>query len=459
MARWPGPGSVRVRAAGAGALFAALAFAAGLAGAGGPDDRAAAVRSVVAHACIVGHVAEAAAIGADLPGYRGLVGPPRAIDVTGWRIEFALDGATMAVSRFVPRGTLGRVTAELRTGADGPRAARPHLVAVADTTCRIHEARRLRYDSRGVPSVIEMLDENLAPTGRREPLDPPVPSAPDPGGVLVGLVDTGVNYLLPALAARLARSPGGGLLGYDYWDLDRRPFDADPVRSPLFPARHGTRTASLVARESAVARLVPYRYPRPDMGRMAALVDDAARRGVRVVNLSLASEDRARWRAYEAAVRRHPDILFVVAAGNRRRDIDRRPMYPAALDLANQLTVTAATGGGRIDGDANWGRRRVDLMAAADGLRATGFDGAERGVSGSSFAAARVTALAACLLAERPSFAAPALKALILARAVAAPDSHRVAHGFLPDPTTGRRGACAAGGLEPGGAGPYTTAR
>ena len=422
------------------------ALLAGASAAAGAPDPVETARIALARACAVSHVFEAAAIGPHLPGYKGPVGRARAIDVVGWRVEFLLDGATVALSRLAPRGRTGRVHVALRGANDEPL-----LVAVADVTCRVLQARRMLYDETGAPAAIERLDGDLAPTGRRDPVNPPVPAPPqfstpageERAGTPVGLVDTGVNYLLPEISARLARGADGGLLGYDYWDLDRRPFDSDPVRSPLFPARHGTRIASLVARESGVARLVPYRYPRPDMARMAALVADAAGLGVRIVNVSLASGDRARWRSYEAAARANPDILFVVAAGNRGRDIDREPMYPAALELDNQLVATAATGDGQLAGDANWGRRSVDLMVATDGLRAVGFDGVERAAAGSSFAAARVAALAACLLAARPGLSAPALRAAILARASKGAAPGRVAGGFLPDPTASRRGACA----------------
>ena len=420
---------------------ACAALLAGASAAAGAPDPVETARVALARACAVSHVFGAAAIGPHLPGYKGPVGRARAIDVVGWRVEFLLDGATVALSRLAPRGRTGRVNVALRGANDEPL-----LVAVADITCRVLQARRMLYDETGAAAAIERLDGDLTPTGRRDPVNPPVPALPPssmPSGVPVGLVDTGVNYLLPEISARLARGADGGLLGYDYWDLDRRPFDSDPVRSPLFPARHGTRTASLVARESGVARLVPYRYPRPDMSRMAALVADAAGLGVRIVNVSLASGDRARWRSYEAAARANPDILFVVAAGNRGRDIDREPMYPAALGLDNQLVATAATGDGRLAGDANWGRRSVDLMVSTEGLRAVGFDGAERAVSGSSFAAARVAALAACLLAAQPGLSAPVLREAILARASRSAEPDRVARGFLPDPTTRRRGACA----------------
>ena len=83
-------------------------------------------------------------------------------------------------------------------------------------------------------------------------------------------MDSGVNYLLPAIASRLARDADGAALGYDWWDMDPRPLDQDPSRSAFFPRRHGTRTASLLLEEAPLARLIPYRYPRADMSRMAA---------------------------------------------------------------------------------------------------------------------------------------------------------------------------------------------
>jgi len=212
----------------------------------------AAVRTVLTRACDVSHFAQAAEIGRGLPGFQGLGGRARAIDITGWRVELLLEDATLAVSRLVRRGTLGRIYLELR-GIDG----RAELAVTADKTCRVHDARRLRFGALGEPEYIEFLDETLRPSGRREPLNPAVPRGSDPGGVAVGLIDTVVNYLLPELSQRLARKSDGELLGYDYWDLDRRPFDADPVRALLFPARHGTCIARLLAREAPVARLVP----------------------------------------------------------------------------------------------------------------------------------------------------------------------------------------------------------
>ena len=163
---------------------------------------------------------------------------------------------------------------------------------------------------------------------------------------------------------------------------------------------------------------------------------------MRLVNLSLVSRDFARWSAYHAAARQHPQMLFVVAAGNNGRDLDQVPMYPAALPLANQITVTAATDSGHLMREANWGKRTVDLMVPAEGLLVTGFDGVRARASGSSYATARVTALAACLLAANPSWSVEELKSAIFARVIESADSDLVARGFLANPAIAERGAC-----------------
>jgi hypothetical protein len=345
-----------------------------------------------------------------------------------------------------PRGRLPHFMVQY----DGDQGSRPEVLAIVDDRCALRAARRLLYDRDGLAEWLEDLDDALQPKGNREPLNPPVPPHADPGGLAVAIIDTGVNYLLPEINQRLARDPTGALLGYDYWDLDERPFDVNPRRSAFYPDRHGTTIAGIVLAEAPVTRLLPYRYPRPDMSRMAVLIDHAANNGARIINLSLTSSDRAEWAAFEEAATRHPEILFVVAAGNDNRDIDRYPVYPAALSLDNLITVTAARADGHLARGVNWGPRTVDLMVEADGFLALGFDGRLSPVSGSSYATARVTALAACLLAARPNSSVARLRAQIFALARTPGASGYVAQGFIANPVEGNRGACFAGALFSG---------
>lgn len=374
-----------------------------------------------------------------IPGGTGIAEAPLEMrdTVVGREWRIALPGnAELRIKRFAPGGRLRRLVVEY-WAADPGGGVRPRIAAVADADCTIRHGRRLVYESESPQAAaIEYLDGELDPTGEREPLNPPVPAGTDPGGVGVALVDSGVNYLLPRIARQLARDDAGAILGYDYWDMDGRPFDANPARSPFFPQRHGTRTASLLLREAPQARLVPYRYPRPEMDRMEDLVDDAAAQGIGIVNISLGSGDRGEWEAFEAAAKAHPDTLFVVSAGNNGRDIDADPIYPAVLSLDNTITVTSADRDGEPARGSNWGGQSVDLLVPAERVRVTDFDGQATVASGSSYAAVRISALAARLLAAHPDWHAARLKEAIFARVLPSfsEESGAVAEGFIPRP-------------------------
>ena len=354
------------------------------------------------------------------------------------RMVFGVGDDELTVEFGGSTGSPDYVSARYLTGA----ARRPLLLAIADYTCTIHTARQVVYDAAGRPELLQDLDNALHPIGEPEPLDPPVPAGEDPPGLPIGLVDSGVNYLLPEIASRLARTPDGEILGYDYWDLDRRPFDALPLPDPFFPDHHGTPIASLLLEEAPVAKLIPYRYPRSDMARMAALIEDAAGRGVRVMNLSLASRGRDEWLPFREAARAHPEMLFVIAAGNYDRSFEQEPFYPAAFRLPNMVVVTSATADGHLTPGVNWGAESVDVMVHGEDVLALNFDGKWRPVSGSSYATARVSALAACLLAEHPEWTTGELRSAIF-RLAQPSETGDVAEGFIPDEVLGSRGACA----------------
>jgi hypothetical protein len=345
-------------------------------------------------------------------------------------------GDEVAVVRLFPGGRLRRLTIEYHQAMKS-NGTRPAMALLLDHQCRVQEARRIEYDDGGMASNLAVLAPDLTTVQARELLNPPIPGGRDPGGVAVALVDTGINYTLPAFATRLARDSEGRPLGYDFWDMDDRPFDVDPSRSPFFPLHHGTAVASIMAREAPTVRLVPYRFPRPAMARMADVVADADRKGVVIVVLPMGSDDRADWRVFEEAARARPHMLFVVSAGNNGRDIDAAPVYPAALGLDNILTVTSSDAFGRLAPGSNWGRRHVHVMVPGEGLAVIDHRGADGKASGSSFAVPRVAALAARLLARHPEWRAPELKRAILGRA--RPSRHHpelpVGYGWIPDPT------------------------
>lgn len=313
---------------------------------------------------------------------------------------------------------------------------RPLATLRADGACRVVDARALRYDSEGRPESLVFLAPDLESEIGSEPLNPPLPPGRDPGGVRVGLVDSGVAYQLPEIAGRLARDAEGRARGFDFWDLDERPYDANPAASAFYPQHHGTTVASILIKEAPEAAILPYRYPRPDMARMADLVARAGESGARILAMPLGSNSAEEWQAFQEAAAARPDLLFVVSAGNDGRDIDAEPVYPAAFDLENLLVVTSADDFGRLAPGSNWGAESVDLMVPAEHLAVFDHRGAAGRASGSSYAVPRVAAIAARLAAQHSDWRAAEIKQAILEHAVASPYERRtvVKHGWIANP-------------------------
>ncbi|MGB1682729.1 MAG: S8 family peptidase [Arenicellales bacterium] len=355
--------------------------------------------------------------------------------VFGWRQRLSFDsGEAIAVERIAPQQQLRRLSIEFFD-----RQSKPSRLLIADGACDTRQLRAIRYEGSSA-SALQILDSQWNLAEPEIPMNPPVPDGADPGGVTVAIVDSGVNYLLPVIGDRLARDSGGQVVGFDFWDMDERPFDSHPSRSIFFPQRHGTRVAGIIAREAPQARLIPYRYPRPDMERMSKLIVKAAASGARIINMSLGSSDELEWAAFEEAALKHPELLFVVSAGNDGRDIDQDPVFPAALPLDNMIVVTSVADDGFPAQGSNWGRDSVDLLVPGENIATVDFSGRPADVSGSSYAVARVTALAARLLAEQPTLSASALRDQIFALADAEPGNF-VRVGWIREPSDLARAA------------------
>ena len=206
------------------------------------------------------------------------------------------------------------------------------------------------------------------------------------------------------------------------------------------------------ARRGAVPGLWGARPPSSRTGGYRAGVPGVARRtsggvplggGVDYFNVPL---DFGYSRIIPASLAQHLSQHFPLHLSHLSTDIDETPVYPAALALDNLLTVTSSDASERPARGSNRGRESVDLAVPAEEIPVTGFDDRVRSVSGSSYAAARVSALAVCLLAAHPEWTVPELRSAILDRAEK-PVSNTVAYvgaGTLRDPTATRRGACEA---------------
>lgn len=341
-------------------------------------------------------------------------------------------GDELTIERRQFRGRLRQFVVSYSTAeAEG---LRPALQAIADGACTIQSGRAMRWEGEAF-QYLDQLDGDLTTLRWTETLQAPWPEGQDSGGVRITVVDSGLAYDLPIFANNLARDAAGTPLGYDFWDLDPWPYDGDVSRGAFLPIRHGTAVASLLVREAPDAMLIPFRYPRPDMTRMAQILERTSAAGAKILAMPLGSNAIEDWGAFAEALAAH-DILAIVSAGNDGRDIDESPIYPAALAAENILTVTSADAFGQLANGSNWGGESVDIMLPAENLPITDFRGASGVASGSSYAVPRLAALAARVMERDPTLSARALKAAILARAAPSPFERAgvVAGGWIPDP-------------------------
>ena len=260
---------------------------------------------------------------------------------------------------------------------------------------------------------------------------------------IVAIIDTGIDYNHPDLSGNVWTNPGetpnDGVdndgNGYidDFYGYDFAGNDPDPM--DVFG--HGTHVAGTVAATGDNAQgvvgvsfktRVLAAKPMGDSGSGAYsdivesidYVVALKKRGIPIVamNLSLGASDysNAWYRALQRA--READIIVIAAAGNSGEDADVFPMYPAAFDLPNIVSVAAITGSGGLASFSNYGRTSVDVAAPGVNILSTfPMDGGAPTYdykSGTSMASPHVAGLAALIASANPSLTARQIRALII---------------------------------------------
>lgn len=119
--------------------------------------------------------------------------------------------------------------------------------------------------------------------------------------------------------------------------------------------------------------------------------------GAVICNLSLGSteNDRALYQAMASS-----NMLFVVAASNDASNTDATPVYPAAYDLDNILSVANLSYDGRLHSTSNYGATSVDLAAPGTSILSTTPGNGYSYMTGTSMAAPMVTAAAAMVYSQ-----------------------------------------------------------
>jgi subtilisin family serine protease len=263
-------------------------------------------------------------------------------------------------------------------------------------------------------------------------------------GVLIAVIDSGVNYNHPALAPAIqlneSEIPGNGIdddgngfiddvLGYDFVNSDAYPYDDEG---------HGSHVAGLALGRpfglARAARLLPVKALSPlggDIGSIAAAVRYAADRGARVINMSFGAttETAGPVLASALAYAESKGALVVAAAGNGDGmtglgyDIDQVPVYPAVLPDDGLLTVGACDRQDSLAIYSNFGALSVDMVAPGglpglDPIRSVAYEN-PRGdlfadMTGTSMAAPLAAGVAAQVLSLDPDLTAKQIKDILM---------------------------------------------
>ncbi len=277
-------------------------------------------------------------------------------------------------------------------------------------------------------------------------------------GVHVGIVDEGVKITHPDLEPNVWTNPWESVNGRDDdgngyiddihgWDF----LGGDATVYHGAADDHGTHVAGTIGARGGNGRgvagvswrvtLIPARFMGPGGGyisdAIAALdyiTDLKLRHGLRVVATNNSWSGGGHSEALADAIARagDADILFVAAAGNEGRDIDRAPVYPAAYRCATRadgsdrgwdclMAVANLQPDGARRPDSDWGAAGVDLGAPGTGISSTHPDGVEgyAGYTGTSMAAAHVSGAAALCASLDPALTARQIHARLIETAAA----------------------------------------
>jgi hypothetical protein len=151
------------------------------------------------------------------------------------------------------------------------------------------------------------------------PSDPPVPPGRDPGGVAVAIIGPGIDYTQPDIAARLARDGEGEIIGWDFADNDRLPFQ-ESTRGCSFDLCNPPLTYKRLASEAASSRIEVCRTHAPlvvapeELGPLASAISMASKSPAQIILLLNMPAQ-----IIEAASRRFPSLLFVSKAYSMQR--------------------------------------------------------------------------------------------------------------------------------------------
>lgn len=257
--------------------------------------------------------------------------------------------------------------------------------------------------------------------------------------VVVAVIDTGIDYTHPDLAANMLQletncsdgvdNDGNGFVD-DCFGIDTLNGDSDPMDDN----EHGTHVAGTIGavgnnNQGVVGvnwtvRLLACKFLGADgSGSTSGAIDCLdylemmKDRGVNLVATNNSWGGGGSSLALRDAIDSHrlDEILFIAAAGNESTDNDLAPHFPSNYYLPNIISVAATTRQDARASFSNFGRQTVHLGAPGQDIKSTTPGNTYSIFSGTSMATPHVTGVAALLKAQDATRDWKEIRNLILA--------------------------------------------
>jgi subtilisin family serine protease len=256
-------------------------------------------------------------------------------------------------------------------------------------------------------------------------------------GVVVAILDSGVQLNHPDLAANLWKNPGE--VPGNGKDDDGNGYVDDVNGANMFTDNgnvnddegHGTHVAGIVAARAGngiggsglapAAHIMAVKVLDSNRSGNSSLLASGIRyavdEGARILNVSINGDGTSSDLTAALHYATEKGATIVASAGNNSRNLDLTPSYPASSTEPSVLSVTATDERGGIVGFANRGLRSVDLAAPGDTILSTARGSGYETRSGTSMAAPYVTGALALLSAARPDLSEAALRDALMSTA------------------------------------------